>query len=60
MNAKWYCPQITDRETRKKSVRIAYRVGESARLALKGKADKTGKTNGIVSPKYHKIGRIGA
>ncbi|MFZ4440043.1 MAG: hypothetical protein ACOYOS_16575 [Syntrophales bacterium] len=40
------------REICEKCVRIARRVGEGARSALKDKADKMGKTNSIVLPEY--------
>ncbi len=41
---------IPDRETCEKCVRIARRVGESARSVLKDKADKVGNINDIMSP----------
>ena len=46
------------RRLEKSAYCIVRRVGESARSALKDRADKMGKTNGIVSPEYRRICRI--
>ncbi len=43
---------LFERAAGEKCVRIGRGVGESARSALKDKAEKIGKTNGIVSPEY--------